>query len=244
MRDIRIFENLDEASHAAADLFVEIAAASIAERGQCAVALSGGSTPKSLYRLLATRETRDKLDWTKTYFFLGDERNVPRSSPESNHRMIDEALFASLEISAKHLHGWPTVRGTAPEKIAEAYARELEAFFSCFPRFDLILLGLGADGHTASLFPGTSALLETERMAVANWIEKLESHRMTLTFPVINNAANVIFLVAGKEKAEAVATVFEGEFRPDDCPAQLVQPVEGDLYWLLDEAAASKLPKP
>ena len=243
MRNIRVFENLDEANRTAADLFVEIARESIGERGRCAMALSGGSTPKGLYRLLVSQEMRNKLDWTKLFFFLGDERNVPGDSPESNYRMIDEVLFAPLGISADRVHPWPTDMEN-PEEIAESYARGLENFFSGFPRFDLILLGIGADGHTASLFPETPALRETETIAVANRVEKLDAHRLTITFPVINNASNVIFLVAGEEKAQAVADVFEAEFRPDDFPAQLVQPVEGNLYWLLDNAAASKLRRP
>jgi 6-phosphogluconolactonase len=243
MRDVRIFENLDELSHAAAELFVDITTASITERGRCSVALSGGSTPKSLYRLLASQQFRNALDWTDIFFFIGDERNVPGDSPESNCRMVRETLFAALPIPEDRIHEWPTHR-EVPETIAEDYARDLEHFFSGFPRFDLVLLGLGADAHTASLFPDSPGLRENERFAIANWVEKLDDYRLTLTFPVLNNAANAIFLVSGKEKAEAVANVFEAEFRPDDLPAQFVQPLDGDLYWLLDRPAASRLVQP
>ena len=242
MRETRVFENLDQLSKAAAELFVEIGARSIAGRGRFAVALSGGSTPESLYKLLGSKQFRSSLDWTKAVFFFGDERNVQRDSPESNYRMANETLFASLPLEHDSVHEWPTYE-LVPEKIAQDYAREIEHFFQGFPRFDLVLLGLGSDGHTASLFPNTNALRKTDEIAVANWVPKLNYHRFTLTFPVLNNAANLIFLVSGKEKAETVATVLEGEFRPDEWPAQFVQPRDGNLYWLLDESSASKLPQ-
>ncbi|HUR99965.1 MAG TPA: 6-phosphogluconolactonase [Pyrinomonadaceae bacterium] len=240
MRETRIFESLDRLSYAAAELFVAIGAESIAKRERFAVALSGGSTPKSLYKLLASEQFRDVLDWKKIFFFFGDERNVARDSLDSNYRMADETLFSALPLNLDSVHEWPTFE-EGPGKIAGDYAREMEQFFHGFPRFDLVLLGLGNDGHTASLFPNTDALKEKDAIAVSNWVPKLDDHRFTMTFPVLNNAANVIFLVSGKEKAETVAAVLEGGFRPDELPAQFVQPVNGNLYWLLDQAAASKL---
>ncbi len=239
MRKIRVFETPDELNAAAAELFFEIAEAAISQRGQFAVALSGGSTPAPVYKILSERY-RSRLDWKSVFFFFGDERNVPDDSPESNYRMGNEALFSALPLHHDSVRAWPTWR-EVPEKIAEDYADELDHFFRGFPRFDLILLGLGTDCHTASLFPQTSALAEKEEIAVANWVEKLSDFRFTLTFPLINNAANVVFIVSGKEKAEAAAQVLEGEFRPDEFPAQFVDPENGTLYWLVDEAAASLL---
>ena len=243
MRDTRVFENLDQLSHAAAELFVEIGSYGIATRGRFVVALSGGSTPGSLYKLLASEQFKNALDWKKCFFFFGDERNVASDSPESNYRMANATLLSALPLHEDSVREWPTYK-LVPEKIAKDYALEIENFFQGFPRFDLVLLGLGSDGHTASLFPNTNALRENDEIAVANWVPKMDDHRLTLTFPVLNNAANLIFLVSGKEKAETVADVLEGEFRPDDLPAQFVQPVAGDLYWLLDRSAASELRSP
>lgn len=240
MKEIRVFENPGELSTAATDLFVEIAAAAISERGQFAVALSGGSTPAPVYKLLASESYRSRLDWKKVFFFFVDERNVPADSPESNYRLANEVLFSALPLHQDSVRKWETAR-ELPQKIAEDYALEIEHFFQGFPRFDLILLGLGTDCHTASLFPRTPALKENEEVAVANWVEKVNDYRLTITFPVINNAANVMFLVSGAEKAKAVQSVLEGDRLPDEYPAQLVQPKDGDLYWLLDEAAAALL---
>jgi len=239
MKEIRVFETADELSAAAAELFIKTAATAISQRGQFAVALSGGSTPAPVYKLLA-EHYRDDLDWNKVFFFFGDERNVPAVSPDSNYRMVNEVLFSALPLNRDSVREWPTFR-EVPEKIAEDYALEIEFFFQGFPRFDLILLGLGTDCHTASLFPHTQALKENEKVAVANWVEKLNDYRLTITFPVINNAANVMFLVSGKEKVKAVAHVLEGERRPDDFPAQLVEPTSGRLFWLLDIDAAALL---
>ncbi|MEP7147581.1 MAG: 6-phosphogluconolactonase [Acidobacteriota bacterium] len=239
MRKIRVFETPDELNAAAAELFVEIGEAAISKRGQFVVALSGGSTPAPVYKLIAERH-RSRLDWKRVFFFFGDERNVPADSPESNYRMANDTLFSALPLHHDSVHKWPTWR-EVPEKIAEDYALEINHFFQGSPRLDLILLGLGTDCHTASLFPQTSALGENEKIAVANWVEKLGDYRFTLTFPLINNAPNVMFIVSGKEKAEAAAQVLEGEFRPDEFPAQFVDPENGTLYWLVDETAASLL---
>lgn len=239
MREIRIFENADDLTAAAAALFVEIAVQSISERGRFAVGLSGGSTPAPVYKLVADRY-RDLVDWKKVFFFFGDERNVPSDSVESNFRMANNVLFSPLRIGEGSVHEWKA-SGQGPVEAAANYELDLKNFFKGFPRFDLMLLGLGNDCHTASLFPNTSALKVTENIAVANWVAKLDTHRLTLTFPVINNAANIMIIVSGEEKAEAAAQVLEGEFRPEDFPAQLVNPQNGNLYWLLDAAAASKL---
>lgn len=240
MNERYIFEDIESLTKAAAALFIDIAKAAIDERGQFTIALSGGSTPRHLYELLASGKFHESIDWKKVFFFFSDERNVPHSSPESNFRMADETLLSKLPIHQDSVRSWHIWR-EVPGKIAEDYDMEIRSFFLGDPIFDLILLGLGADCHTASLFPHTPALQEQERFAVANWVEKINDFRFTMTFPLINAAANIIFLVTGDEKAEAVRTVLEGEFNPGDCPAQLVKPQKGHLRWLLDTPAAAKL---
>jgi 6-phosphogluconolactonase len=243
---IKIFPNIEELNNFAAEKFVEIAKDSIEMRGVFSVALAGGSTPKALYRLLASNEFRDKIDWSKVFFFFGDERNVLPDDADSNFRMADENLFKPLTIKAENIFRWQTELGEA-EIIAENYEQTIRAFFNLaengLPRFDLILLGMGADGHTASLFPFTEALRETEKIAAANFVEKLQTTRLTLTFPVVNNARNVIFLAAGEEKAETLKAVLEGEFAPEKLPSQNVRPKEGKLYWLIDKNVAKLLGK-
>ena len=249
--EIHIYKDRESLSEAAAELFVELAGQAA---GKFTVALSGGSTPKELYRLLASDKFRNKIDWTKLLFLIGDERDAPPDSPDSNYRMASETLFGPLNISNQQVLRWETEHND-PQIIAREFERRLARFAAkdqpsataggtdSLPRIDLILLGLGADAHTASLFPHTDALHETERTAVANWVEKLDTLRFTLTFPVINNAANVVFLAAGADKAEAVQNVIEGNRNTDEFPAQSVDPKNGRLIWLLDEAAARLLTK-
>lgn len=227
-------------SIAAAEIFVRIANNSVSTSGQFTVALAGGSTPRLLYKLLATDKFRTRIDWKRVFFFFGDERNVPPDFEQSNFRMAYETLFAPLKTSESNIFRWHTEFGE-PEEIASDYADRLGAFFGRTPRFDLTLLGLGSDGHTASLFPGTDAVNETAKMAIANWVEKLGEYRLTLTFPVINNSANVVFLVSGEEKAVVLKSVLEGELGPEPLPAQLVNPVNGELFWMVDEDAAGLL---
>lgn len=236
---ILVRKDIEGLSAAAAERLVEFANAAIDSRGSFAVALAGGNTPRELYRLLASNQYRTAVDWNRVSVVLGDERNVPPDSPESNFRMVSEELLRPLGIDENNSFRWLTEPGD-PAAIAARYEELLRAKFP----FDLVLLGLGSDAHTASLYPHTDALHETKRLAVANWVEKLNDYRFTMTFPVINAASNVMFLVSGSEKADAVATVLEGEFSPDEYPAQLVKPVDGDLLWLLDEAAASSLQGP
>jgi len=241
---IKVFQSLEKLNLFAAEKFVEIANEAIGKRNRFTVALAGGSTPKKLYRLLASNNYRNKIDWSKVFFFFGDERNVSPDDEESNFRMAHENLFAPLEIHVNNVFPWLTSYESA-EITAEIYQGEIEKFFTLgeneFPRFDLILLGMGADGHTASLFPFTNALGETDKAAVANQVDKLNTTRLTLTFPVINNAANVIFLVAGEEKAETLRTVLEGDFDPEKFPAQNVRPKDGELFWLIDKNVAKLL---
>ncbi|HEV8593482.1 MAG TPA: 6-phosphogluconolactonase [Pyrinomonadaceae bacterium] len=238
--EIIVKRDLEELSEAAADFFVETARTAIDKNGRFTVALAGGSTPKSLYKLLAS-ETR--IDWPRVVFFFGDERNVLHDSPDSNFRMAKETLFDALSIPDSNVFAWNT-EISEPEAIADDYREKLKGNpvatapgSDLFPKIDLVLLGMGPDGHTASLFPYTSALDETERSAVANYVEKLDSWRLTLTYPVINNAFNIAFLVSGGEKAEALKNVLDGEYDFHRFPAQGVKPTNGRLIWFVDAAA-------
>jgi 6-phosphogluconolactonase len=246
---IKIFDSIEKLNVFAAEKIVEIAAALIRSKGNFTIALAGGSTPKALYQLLWSEEYKNKIDWTKVFFFFGDERTVPPDSEESNFRMANENLFAPLQIADENIFRWKTERLDA-ELIAADYELTILNFFdsnndltdfsgdSEFPQFDLILLGMGDDGHTASLFPASQALNEKELIAAANPVEKLNTTRLTLTFPVINNARNVIFLVKGADKAETLREVLHGEFQPHKLPSQNVKPAGGNLFWLVDETAA------
>lgn len=242
-QNIFISENLQALSRAAAENFVRLGAEAIEKNNRFTLALSGGSTPKMLFQTLASDEFRLQIDWTKTFFFFGDERCVPPDSAESNYRMARENLFESLNIKPENVFRWQTE--FVPAIAAEDYENQLKDFFALkeneIPRFDLILLGMGADGHTASLFPETGALDETEKLAVANLVEKFASFRLTFTFPLINNAANIIFLIAGAEKAETVKIVLKGEFEPQKFPAQNVKPRSGNLFYFMDKEAAKAI---
>jgi 6-phosphogluconolactonase len=244
-REIKILPDANGIAQTAAAEFVEAARAAVQEKNSCYVALAGGSTPKALYGLLANDpQLKTKVPWNKIQFFFGDERHVPPDDAESNFRMVSEAMFSKAPIDPKQIH---RIKGERPkvDEAAEEYERELRASFrlaeGALPRFDLVLLGMGAEGHTASLFPGTKALREERRLVVGNWVGKLYSERITLTPPVLNNAARVIFMVHGAEKAPALKAVLEGPYEPDQLPAQMIQPKNGKLLWLLDPTASSML---
>ena len=230
-----IFEGPRELARAAAETFVEEAAESIQEKGSFAVVLAGGSTPKALYELLAA-EYRDIVDWKKVHPFFGDERTVPPDHEGSNYRMAQHALLSRVPIGSVH-----RMRGELePREAATLYEEELETFFGGAPRFDLVLLGIGEDGHTASLFPGTPALNVAERWTVENPVYKLDSVRLTLTVPVLNAAKKIIFLVAGEGKAWALKEILGGNANPHEYPAKLIRP-KGRTIWMVDRAAAQLL---
>ncbi len=241
MTKVKKFDSLEDLSNFAAEKFVETGSEAIEKNGRFSVALAGGSTPKMLYKLLASSELKAKINWTKVFFFFGDERNVLPDSDESNFKMANETLFQSLQIPDENIFRWQTEKFENAEEIAKDYEKKLEIFFQNPKSFDLILLGMGDDAHTASLFPGTKALKETKQIAVANFVEKFDSYRLTLTFPVINNAENIIFLVSGDNKAEALREVLRGEFQPEKFPSQNVKTENGNLWWLIDKAAAKLL---
>jgi 6-phosphogluconolactonase len=248
MMRIEVAESADALSRAVADLFVRVTTDAVRARSRCAVALSGGSTPKSIYRLLASEPFRARVQWEQIEFFWGDERHVPLDHADSNYRMAAETLLSKVPVRPRRIHH---VRAGIPDAAlaAQEYEDDIRSTLGAdaMPRFDLILLGLGADGHTASLFPGTAAVTERQRLCVANWVPRFNAHRITMTFPLINAARLVAFIVSGADKAAIVQDVLHrrGEARraPADLtlpPACLVEPVDGDLWWMLDRDAAGK----
>jgi len=241
--EIRTLTTPQELFAAAAEEVVRAAEGAVAERGRFSIALSGGSTPKNLFNLLATN-ARTALPWDRMFFFWGDERHVPPTDPESNYRMADEALLSKVPVPAGNVFRIPAENSDAAAA-AEAYEKTLQKFFALapgqFPVFDLILLGMGPDGHTASLFPNTAGLQEKSRLVIANWVEKFKTNRITLTLPVLNAARCVTFLVSGTDKAPALHAVLETDAPGEQYPSKLVRPTDGKLIWLIDRAAASEL---
>ena len=244
--EIRVLTTPQELFAAAAEEVVHVANDAVAARGRFAIALSGGSTPKSLYNLLATN-ARTTLPWDRMYFFWSDERHVPPTDPDSNYRMANEAMLSKIPVPPANICRAPSENPDAAAA-AQAYEAAIRKFFELqpgqFPRFDLILLGMGPDGHTASLFPGTNGLQEKSRLVIANWVEKLKTHRLTFTLPVINAARCVAFLASGTDKATVLRSVLEENVPGEQYPAKLVQPMDGKLIWFLDRAAASGLSQP
>jgi 6-phosphogluconolactonase len=240
---IRVVDSPPALFQAAAGELTAQAESAIQRHGRFTVALSGGSTPKALYSLLATSGLK-RLAWDRMCFFWGDERHVPPDDPESNYRMVLESLLSKVPVPAANIFRVPAENPDA-SRAAEAYQRTLQDFFhpppGQFPRFDLILLGMGPDGHTASLFPGTRALQEKSRLVVANWVEKFKTDRITLTLPVLNHGAVVLFLVSGADKAPALREVLEGNQPGELYPSKLIRPLDGELIWLADKAAAAEL---
>lgn len=241
--EVRILTTPQELFDAAAEEVIRAANEAVLARGRFTIALSGGNTPRSLYKLLAANG-RSSLPWDRMFFFFGDERHVPPGHPESNYRMANEAMLSKIPVAAGNVF---RVAGENPDASAAAalYEQTLRQFFALapgeFPSLDLILLGLGPDGHTASLFPGTAALQEKSRLVVANWVEKFKTSRITFTLPVLNAAHCVAFLVSGTDKAPALKAVLEGDAPGEQYPAKLVKPDNGKLIWMVDRAAASEL---
>lgn len=245
---LRIENGVESLAQAAAEEFTAAVAAALQDQERCAVALTGGSTPRVFYRRLAAEPFRDRLPWDRIHFFWGDERHVPPDHADSNFRMAHEAMLAAVPAPPENIHRIPAEDPDAA-RAASLYEQTLRDFFALregdFPRFAILLLGLGPDAHIASLFPGNSALRERERLVVAPWAQHLGAFRITLTVPVLNRAARTFFLVSGEGKADAVYAVLKGERDPDRYPGQLIQPGKGpeagSVLWLLDRAAAGRL---
>jgi 6-phosphogluconolactonase len=242
---IRILADAEAMSRAAAETMIGRISDCLQARDTYSIALSGGSTPKRLYSLLANETAlRDQIPWERIHFFWGDERHVPPEHPDSNFRMAYDAMLSKVPIPAENIH---RIHGEDPyaNKVAEDYEHNMHTFFRLvkgrLPCFNCVLLGMGPDGHTASLFPGTTALQEHERLVVANWVEKFQAHRITMTAPVLNNADTIIFLVAGEEKAKVLHDVLERDQQPNQYPVQHIQPTHGRMIWILDQPAASRL---
>src|ERR1041385_6230389 len=237
--DVKILPDRAALAQAAAQEFHKLADAAVQERGRFSVALSGGNTPRTVYSLLASEHKELLLD--RIHIFFGDERHVPPDHHESNFRMANESFLSRVPIPEKNVH---RIRAELEaETAAMEYEQELVNFFHLgnqdMPRFDLILLGIGEDGHTASLFPDSKALTEMSRRVVANWVEKFQAFRITFTFPVLNHASEVVFMVSGAGKAQILSEVLRPG--PRKYPSQNVQPQNGDLLWLVDQDAGSLL---
>lgn len=245
MANVQIFPDPEHLAQAAAEQFVHIAETAIHARGVFTVALSGGTTPQMLFRLLASDPYIHKVDWSNTQIFWGDERCVPPDNEESNYFKAKETLLDHIQIPEGNIHR--ILAELSPEQAAEDYEENLLKFFSALQdetertqaQFDLVLLGMGDDGHTASLFPGTPAIHEVTHWVAAQYIDKLAAWRITLTPAILNRAANIIFLVAGPAKGYALQKVLYGPYQPDRYPAQIIAPQQGSLLWMVDEPAAS-----
>jgi len=244
-REIRILIDGAAIAQRAAQEFVQAAGSAVREKGSFHVALAGGSTPKALYGLLATDPAlRSQVPWDKMYLFFGDERHVGPEHPDSNFRMATEAMISKVPLKPEQV---TRIKGEYPdtEQAALEYEKALRANFKLrdgeYPRFDLLLAGMGNEGHTLSLFPGTRALHTNGRVAVRNWVGKLYTERITLTAPAASNAARILFMVTGADKALALKAVLEGPYEPEQLPAQFLQPKNGKLLWLVDTAAGSML---
>ena len=240
---IKVFNSEDLTLTALADLIVVKSREAIAERGRFNFALSGGSSPKRLYELLVSDMYKDKIQWGKVFFFFGDERYVPLNDSNSNYLMAYRSLFDPLSIEADQIFAVNTA--LPPAEAAKDYElRLLRHFKDPACPFDLILLGLGDNSHTASLFPFTAVLHEQNALIKEIFVEEVNMYRITFTAPLINAANAIAFLVYGSSKAEAVHHILEGTQNLEAYPAQLIKPKSGELYWFMDEAAASRIKRP
>ncbi|MFQ5585462.1 MAG: 6-phosphogluconolactonase [Thermodesulfobacteriota bacterium] len=240
--EIIVCNGPDDFARKAARRFLEIGETTISAKGRVHVALSGGKTPPALFRLLATDKFRRRIDWSRVHVFWGDERCVPPDDMRSNYRMAYETLISKVEIPEGNIH---RIKGERGEEAADEYEEEIKRVFhigeGAFPEFDLMLQGLGEDGHTASLFPGTGAVREERRIVTSVSPETVETTRITLTPPILNSALNVLFLVSGGKKAAVLREVIEGEYRPDRFPAQIARHSKGRVQWYMDREAAAIL---
>lgn len=244
-REIRILPDGAAIAKRAAQEFIQAAANAVRAKGTFNVSLAGGSTPKALYGLLATDPVyRSQVPWDKTHLFFGDERHVGPGHPDSNFRMATEAMISRVPLTKEQV---VRIKGEYQdtEEAAREYEQALQSHFKLktgeYPHFDLLFAGMGNEGHTLSLFPGTKALHANGRIVVRNWVGKLYTERITLTALAASNSSQIIFMVTGADKAPALKAVLEGPYEPEQLPAQLLQPTNGKLLWLVDTAAGSML---
>lgn len=242
-REIRLCEDAAALAQQTAAEFLRLAGESVAARGRFTVALAGGSTPRAAYALLSSEAHRAQVPWQQIHFFWGDERHVPPDHADSNYHMAHEAMLAHVPVPANQIYRIASEKNA--QQAADEYSATLKTFFALsageLPCFDLVLLGMGPDGHTASLFPGTTALHERRQLVVAPWVTKFSTFRITMTVPVLCNAANVIFAAGGADKTATLKQVLRGEYRPSLYPSQMIKPTAGRLLWLVDKTAASQL---
>lgn len=242
---LRLVADPEALAQAAADAFLEHGNQAIARRGRFTVVLSGGSTPKRLYQLLAQPDRRARIDWSRIDFFWGDERCVPPDHEQSNYGMAWKELLQGLQLDPARIH---RLRGEDPDPAAAARSYQMDIADALGisadddpPTFDLVFLGMGPDGHTASLFPHTQALQPTIHWVVPNYVPKFQAHRLTMTPRILNRARAIMFLVGGADKADVLQEVLEGPLETDRLPSQLIQSDEGNLTWIVDRMAAAKL---
>ncbi|MEO7309124.1 MAG: 6-phosphogluconolactonase [Chitinophagaceae bacterium] len=238
---LEVFQTEDAITKAAAAFIIALAEKSVAEKGRFTLSLSGGQTPENLYSLLAEPTYSERMPWKNTYIFWGDERCVPANDKQNNANMAKTLLLDHIDIPAININPIPV--DVAPARAAEAYEIIIKKFFGeAIPRFDLILLGLGENGHTASLFPGTDVVFENTRLIKEVYVAEQNMFRITMTPGLINNAHNIIFLVVGESKAAILKTILSGARQPDKFPAQIIKAKDGSLYWFIDKNAAALLP--
>jgi len=241
-KELKVFDDAEALSAAAAHFIIELANKAVDTSGRFALVLSGGRTPEKLFALLTSKAFSDRMPWKNTFVFWGDERCVPFEDKRNNAHIAKKMLLDKVEIPNANI--FPVQVNLPAEEAAKAYEQTIYSFFKQAPPvFDLVLLGVGEDGHTASLFPGTSVLHEKGRIVTDVYVSAQNMSRITMTAPLINSAANVLFLITGQEKATILNAVTNSEFEPNKYPAQLVDPVQGNLYWFADKAAASLLPE-
>ena len=242
---VAIYSDIDTFSQEAARYVVRVASESITTHGRFTLALAGGSTPKKLYGLLASEPYRDQIDWALTEIFWSDERCVPPDSEESNYHLAQEVLLSKVPIPATQIHRMPA-DADDHDQASLTYIQEIQRVFGTngVPSFDLLQLGMGPEGHTASLFPHQASLHEQTRLIMPVTVPKPPPPRLTFTPLLLNAATHILFLVTGQDKADALQAVLEGEYNPDEYPAQIIRPTQGEVTWMLDPAAASKLRAP
>jgi 6-phosphogluconolactonase len=237
--EINICKNIDDLSKTVADWMVNYIQQTLKQQDRFTIALSGGNTPKKLHLILASEAYKNKIDWSRMHIFWGDERYVPYDDDRNNAKMAFDTLLNKIPVPASQIHRIQT--NIPPAESAIAYEKILHQYFTKDKSFDLVLLGIGDNSHTLSLFPGYEIIHEKEKWVASVFLKEQDTYRITLTAPVVNNAATIIFLVNGADKVEAIHHITGKEYNPDSYPAQIIKPVNGTLYLFIDEAAAKGL---